>query len=217
METDRESIKKQIKENPTGSWRSIYNKNKSFFDSSFPDVSSYQEKLWLFSNETTPPKCPKCDNYRKFYKASVGYRITCGNSVCYTRLTKEGTEKTLKNTLGVSHAFQLKTTIKNTCLSKYGVDHPSKNKETRLKAKTTYIERFGVDHPSKSEKIKEKTKLTCIEKYGVDHPSKSKEFQEEIKSNGKKILDFHTSTHTINTKELKAYGKSSIDLINLVI
>jgi hypothetical protein len=88
----------------------------------------------------------------------------------------------------------IKTRI--TCLERYGVDNPAKNKTTiskmidtiskrsdmdktriRLKHEESCLKNHGVKYTFHSASIKSKRKNTFIEKYGVDHYSKSEEFK----------------------------------------
>ena len=71
--------------------------------------------------------------------------------------------------------------ISQTCINKFDVDSPLKNKEVREKIKQTNIQKYGVDNLFKNDIIKEKIKQTNIQKYGVDNPLKNKEIREKIK------------------------------------
>ena len=70
---------------------------------------------------------------------------------------------------------------KNTCLEKYGVDHPTKSNEVKEKIKNTCLEKYGVDHPTKSNEVKEKIKNTNFKKYGVKYASQLNEIKEKQK------------------------------------
>ena len=62
--------------------------------------------------------------------------------------------------------------VNKTKLEKYGksgYNNPEKNKETCL-------QRYGVDNPMKNKDIQEKTKQTCLDKYGVETYLKSEEY-----------------------------------------
>ena len=88
--------------------------------------------------------------------------------------------------------------IKQTNISRYGVDNPAKSSIVKTKAKQTCQEKYGVDYTWQSEQIKqkgkqtkldrynnenynnrEKAKQTCITKYGVDNPIKNKSIQKK--------------------------------------
>ena len=71
--------------------------------------------------------------------------------------------------------------ISQTCINKFDVDSPLKNKEVREKIKQTNIQKYGVDNLFKNDIIKEKIKQTNIQKYGVDNLFKSNIIKEKIK------------------------------------
>ena len=71
--------------------------------------------------------------------------------------------------------------ISQTCINKFDVDSPLKNKEVREKSKQTNIQKYGVDNLFKNDIIKEKIKQTNIQKYGVDYLFKSNIIKEKIK------------------------------------
>jgi very-short-patch-repair endonuclease len=102
-------------------------------------------------------------------------------------------------------SLDLKKKTQDTCIEKYGVDHPWKDKETREKGvetcrelygsggvlgspilrkefEATMLERHGVIHPMLSPVIQQQKRETCLEKYGVDHPQKSEIVQEKVRN-----------------------------------
>jgi very-short-patch-repair endonuclease len=58
---------------------------------------------------------------------------------------------------------------KETCIQKYGVQHPSQSETVKDKMRRTNIEKYGVEYASQSEASKMKYTNTCLEKYGVSH------------------------------------------------
>ena len=46
---------------------------------------------------------------------------------------------------------ETKDKIKDTCVEKYGVEHPWMSKEIRKKSENTIVERYGATHESKTE------------------------------------------------------------------
>ena len=73
--------------------------------------------------------------------------------------------------------------ISQTCINKFDVDSPLKNKEVKEKIKQTNIQKYGVDNPLKNKEIREKIKQTNIQKYGVDNPLKNKEIWKKSQDN----------------------------------
>lgn len=71
---------------------------------------------------------------------------------------------------------EIKEKIKETCLVKYGFDHPMKNKEIKNKAEQTCLRKYGVKWAFTSQETYEKIKIYNLEKWGVDNCMKSKVF-----------------------------------------
>ncbi len=94
---------------------------------------------------------------------------------------------------------------KKTCLKKYGVTTPFKNKEIKDKIKQTCLEKYGVEVPSKSEEAKENQRQTCLNRYGVDNPSKVKKFNEKRNKTFEKIY----GNHPFSTEEIKEKRKKT--------
>lgn len=86
----------------------------------------------------------------------------------------------LENNDGVYLTKEQVNKTKSTCLSKYGVDHPSKSDEVRDRTENTCIEKYGVSSYLATEDARNRLKETSLERYGVDNPSKSKEVLDKI-------------------------------------
>jgi hypothetical protein len=101
---------------------------------------------------------------------------------------------------------------KNTCLLKYGVEHPQQTKEVRNKVEQTNLHKYGVKFPSLNSDIRDKQKQTFIRKYGVDNPLKSDKIREKIKNtmNEKYGVDYPSQSVEIRNKQklslLNKYG-----------
>lgn len=94
------------------------------------------------------------------------------------------TKKNLKNSLmskyGVEHYSKhvnFREKVESTLLAKYG----DKNYNNLEKRRSTSVKKYGVDNYSKSEEYKTKYKQTCNEKYGVDHYSLTKNYKDAHK------------------------------------
>ena len=64
---------------------------------------------------------------------------------------------------------------KQTMLDRYGVDNPSKYKESQQKKIQTNLDKYGETNPAKSQIIKDKIKQTTQDNWGVDSPMQSSE------------------------------------------
>jgi hypothetical protein len=124
---------------------------------------------------------------------------------------------------------KVKENIKLSCMKKYGVEHPSQNKEVKEKMKKTFMEKYGVKcpsqnkevkektkqtfmkkyggHPAHNKKVQEKTKQTCMEKYGVKFPAQNKEVKEKTKQTNmeKYRVEHHTQSLEIKKKLLEKH------------
>ena len=86
--------------------------------------------------------------------------------------------------------------ITETCNNKYGVDNPMKSDLVKNILKNSLMTKYGVNHYSKTDEYKRKYKETCNNKYGVDNASKSKIVKEiisDIKFNSYNSIDKYKS------------------------
>lgn len=88
----------------------------------------------------------------------------------------------------VMHIPHILQKIKNTNLKKFGVEFPlqqlkKENCEIYQKISQTCINKFDVDSPLKNKEVREKIKQTNIQKYGVDNPLKNKEIWKKSQDN----------------------------------
>ena len=83
-----------------------------------------------------------------------------------------------------------KIKIKETNLTKFGVENVMNNNEIKEKQKNTILEKYGVEHNSQSEIIKNKKRDKSIEKYGVEYVLQSKEIRDKIKATNIKKYGF---------------------------
>ena len=97
---------------------------------------------------------------------------------------------------------------KDIYLKLFGVDHPSKHKETKEKRKQTNIKRFGVENVFQSEQIKEKIINTNLLTYGVENVSNSPEI---IKKKKQTMLKKYGVEFALQNKEIH---KKQIETMN---
>lgn len=139
---------------------------------------TFSEKIYLLVNKKIKPKCPYCGKSVKFISYKEGYRLYCSVSCKANHLISKVAETNLKK-YGVKAPAQKKEIqdkIKQTCLTKFGVDNIFKDKDKIQKALEV---KYGVTNPSALEFVKEKRKKTSISKWGVDHPMKNIEIKEK--------------------------------------
>ena len=102
-----------------------------------------------------PPKCKVCDNLTNYSDRLKRYKITCSKKC---------------NGILVSLDPNIIVKKRQTCLTRYGVEHHTQNKKPKEKSPTKkrYLEQPGVENPQKNKEIRLKTKATNIERYGQD-------------------------------------------------
>ena len=103
---------------------------------------------------------------------------------------------------------------KKTCLEKYGVDNPSKNKEVKEKIKNTNVERYGVTSPAQSKEIKEKIEKTNLIKYGVKCVFQNENIKNEIQNKLKTVDKESLFKKKWTTHRIHYYDKFKIMLLN---
>lgn len=74
---------------------------------------------------------------------------------------------------------ETKETYKKSCIDKYGVDNPMKNKNVINKGKETCKNKYGVVRASLLKKYQDKVKETNIKRYGVEVPLQNKEINKK--------------------------------------
>lgn len=84
-------------------------------------------------------------------------------------------EKNIPHDILSKEYFNVSGTLLDSWIEKLKVNKPS---SCRMKnTKKTCLEKYGVDNPYKNKKVQAKYKKTCLEKYGVDNPSKADEIK----------------------------------------
>lgn len=116
--------------------------------------------------------------------------------------TKDKIEARSKKYEDPEYVKQTTDKRRETCLGKYGVDHPMKTEEVQEKQKAVIREKYGVDHPLQNAEILEQTKKTNMEKYGVEWGLASP----EIRLKGiETMLEKYGVTHYNQLSEMKEY------------
>jgi hypothetical protein len=136
---------------------------KFVHDNSPDELPTLPEKICYVVNSMTELPICRCGKVKKFIGFKWGWRVTCGDKICFVESRKE------------------------TNLEKWGVDNPTKNSEIRKKIKSTNLEKWGVDHPMKSEVVKQNFKSTMLERWGVEWAQQNKEISD------KSVATFHSN------------------------
>ena len=211
--------------------------NRNSIDEGIP----FKEKVYLSINKLeNVPMCknPECDKRVKFINSTLGYRDYCSNKCISSdpeiKKIKENKSLEKYGTKTPAESKIIKDKIIKTNQLKYGFNSAMCSKEIQEKSKNTLISNFGVDNPSKSDEIlekritsfknsnfKENFKKTSLDKYGVEHPWMVKSIHEmsilksiEIKN---KILKDKIETRLKSYSQYKLvdidYNKFKRDII----
>jgi len=65
----------------------------------------------------------------------------------------------------------VQNTLKQTMLTRYGVENAYQSKAIKDKIDSTMISRYGVKRPIQSKMIHDQIKATCLTRYGYEHPA----------------------------------------------
>lgn len=136
---------------------------------------SFLQKLYNFYRGEH--KC-YCGENTKFIDFKKGYLKFC--SISCSRNSEETKEK-----------------YKKTCLSKYGVDNPSKLNEIKKKKENKSYHKYGVSTPLQSNYVKEK----FYNKYRVDNPFKLKHIQNKIRDTNIQKYGLSCPLQSANVRE----------------
>ena len=96
------------------------------------------------------PTCPVCGSKCKFVHFYYGYEEAC-TPRCRGILSAQRHGSSFNNPA-------VREKIKQTCLEKYGVDHPFKSEIVRAKSKATWISKYGAGNPSYCKEVVERIK-----------------------------------------------------------
>lgn len=181
----------------------IYSELLSYTDKFSP--KTFAERLYIVQKHK-PPIFP-CGNKPVFIDPAKGYGVGCKlNCPCAKAYSVVKNRKTCMERYDCINSFQseaVKNKSKESMISKFGVDNPSKCVEIQARKKITWIEKYGVDNPMKSETVLDKCKETNLIRYGYDNPMKN----EEIKATAKKnYLDLH-GCFPLEKEEIRNKGK----------
>lgn len=122
--------------------------------------------LWYFNNKNSSFDWPICAN--------------CGKPIEESKITSKGIRKYCCRQCAGSDPKR-REQYKQTCIEKYGVDHPFKVKEINQKKLDTFQRKYGGNAPICDPSIKAKMKETNQAKYGCDFPFESKNIQNKVK------------------------------------
>lgn len=129
--------------------------------------------------------CLECGKPTAYHGMIHGYsRFCCGRCVAKNKDVQSKRKQTCLGKYGTEHPMQcekLKNKTKETNLKKYGSEHYFSSEEGKKKIKEVWIEKYGVDNPYKIDHVAEKREGVLLEKYGESRALGNKEVQDKIK------------------------------------
>lgn len=124
------------------------------------------------------------EEYYLKYIGDKGYCTMCGSPTVFISINK-GYRQFCCRSCSAKHTTTLNTNAiakrKNTCLQKYGVEHPAQSKCVINKIKSTNLEKYGVAYTLASNKVRNKIKQTNLTKYGVENVAQSDIVKQKVK------------------------------------
>jgi len=127
--------------------------------------------------------CPVTGKPTTFMNIQDGYcRYASEGAVARDPVVKEKRRQTCLKKYGVEHptqALEVKEKTKQTCLKKYGVINIAQLEGVQEKRKQTCLKKYGVEYSSQAPEVKEKVRQTCLKKYGVEYSSQAPEVKEK--------------------------------------
>ena len=172
------------------------------------NINDFKAMVYMYYNGIDDvPKCVVCGKPVKFHGHAYGFSKYCCSKCA--RESKESIEKYKATNIkryGEDYSKVISKKVnetklkrygksgynnpeknKETCLDRYGVDNPMKNKIIQEKAKQTCLDRYGVetylksdDYLNKKQYYIEKAKQTCLDRYGVINPMQLDEYKKKV-------------------------------------
>jgi len=115
-------------------------------------LTNKQQEWLIQNNKEYPIICKLCKN-------KVNWNASKGKFNVYCSYNCANLDKPLQQKLR-----------KQSCLEKYGVEHPQQNKEVQHKTKQTNLEKYGHENIAQGI-LKEKVTQSMIKQYGVKYPN----------------------------------------------
>lgn len=182
------------------SWLEKHQDVYNYLLNRYKDSESVAETVYRIKNKIEiRPVCEICGGHLNFNRE---FPKTCSYS-CAIKLdsTKQKIRNTNLSKYGVEYVTQcheIKEKMKNSLIEHYGVSNPAKSDIIKLKQKENNINKYGVEYSVQRQDVKEKIKNTLIEKYGVNNPGKSEDVKAKIRNTS--IKKYGTSWPTKSEK-----------------
>jgi len=148
------------------------------------NTTNARQLLYHYKNNTvSKPTCPVCASELNWNSDSRSYRKFCSKKCTGVGTATQAIDTHIKKYgQHYSTTNEFKSKVRDTSLSKFGVDHYSKTSEFNERTQSTNLERLGVSYPAQSADVKNKTKDTLLEKYGVENVMHDPKCVNKVKS-----------------------------------
>lgn len=159
----------------------VHNRSHNY-DLSHLEGDTLQEKIYLLYHERS--YCKICGKPNKFLGWGMGYTTVCSGE-CKKELDRRNlAEKAIPRV----QSPEVRAKRKKTCLEKYGVDNPFKNKAIQQKIHETNIEKFGVAHPAQNKEVVKKMEATNRANHNGMWNSQTKEHRDHLKKTREALI-----------------------------
>jgi hypothetical protein len=125
---------------------------------------------------------------------------------CQSKQVKETIKETNLKKYGCENVFQcndIKEKSKKTCLKKYGTEYANQSEPVKQKIKDTNLKRYGVENVFQADFAKEKSRKTCNERYGTDWYASTDACKERIKNTN---LEKYKTEYTLQSSIIREKG-----------
>lgn len=150
-----------------------------------------------------------CLNETEFISFSKGCRKYCSRK-CSAIGSLEDRKNTCLEKYGVDHPLKsdiIKSKTKNTNLEKYGVEYTHQNPEIFKKVKYTWENKYGVENISQLAIIKDKKVKTSLNNFGVENPMQSEKVRLKLQNT---IMNLYGVDNFSKTSEYKIKVKNTL-------
>jgi hypothetical protein len=156
-------------------------------------------------------KCKICGGKTEFKGLYWGYNNCCSQK-CSNTFRNKNKIKSLENLYGVDNIYKSKEIIEKikrtknikykdpnynnreksikTNFKKYGVSHPLKNKDIKIKQQNTNLKKYGHKCSLKNKEVQKKSIETNLKKYGVRYPIQNKKIHLKQQKSALKIKKY---------------------------
>jgi AraC-like DNA-binding protein len=142
--------------------------------------SNARQIIWHAVNGLMVPACP-CGTPLRWHPDKHQYRDYCSKR-CTAIYSQDKIRQTNLSKRGVEHhtkTREYREKVKSTSLERYGETHYSKTPEFRERTVSSNTEKFGVAYPAQDPAVRQRISDTVMSRYGVKHPMQSEAIKDK--------------------------------------